>query len=392
MVYFTRFRQNVFNIKSLPFQLDKWLFALPKGWKISFGLWTKYTVDSPGQPPSSFLGDRKMMYSPLKEGQIRLLELHPGKPDEILTASMTTVDLLQAPPFEALSYAWGGYNEHAAVKVNGKPLKINLGLFNALHTLRSQDSPRIIWADALCINQCDCSEKSDQISIMGKTYETAENVAIYLGKPNERSEEGMRCLKFFVDSSRSLGDPPWLHSDFPQVEESLTDILARTWFQRIWTVQEATLARNTTLVCGGHQVSWRCDLQTMRSIIFRIKASAISPYFSSPSASTQTSTLNWSPLLEILETQMRQAARREGVTLRRNHLDVAFDFRHKKAMEPRDKYFAIFGIIENDQGGQLTLAPNYDIPLEELHARFTAEIWRISEEENAPRSLKGENL
>jgi hypothetical protein len=59
--------------------------------------------------------------------------------------------------------------------------------------------------------------------------------------------------------------------------------------------------------------------------------------------------------------------------------------------EPRDKYFAIFGIIENDQGGQLALVPDNSIKLEELHYRFTAQIRRIGEREHALRSLEAEN-
>jgi hypothetical protein len=79
---------------------------------------------------------------------------------------------------------------------------------------------------------------------------------------------------------------------------------------------------------------------------------------------------------------MRQAARREGVTLYRNHLDLAFDFRHRQCLDQRDRYFAIFGIIENDTGGKLSIAPDYTIPLEELHLRFTNEIKRIIDNGN----------
>jgi hypothetical protein len=303
-----------------------------------------------------------------------------------VTTSLVTVDLLQAPPFEALSYTWGNYQERASLKINGHAVGIHAGLFDAIHTLRLPNSSRLIWADAICIDQMNHDEKGHQVSIMGQIYETAKNVAVYLGKPSERSEEGMRCLKFFIESDNQLQEPPWLYSKLPEAEQNLADILTRPWFQRIWTVQEATLARNTTLLCGAQQVSWPGDLQTIKSIVFRIKAAAISPYFSS--ASGYISTLDWSPLLNILETQMRQAARREGFTLYRNHLDLAFDFRHRKSADPRDKYFAIFGIIENDQGAQLALAPDYFIGLEELHYRFTAEIRRMGETEHARKVLE----
>jgi hypothetical protein len=49
------------------------------------------------------------------------------------------------------------------------------------------------------------------------------------------------------------------------------------------------------------------------------KYAVISPYYSLSGGSV--STLDWSTLLSVLEEQLRQAARREGVVL-------AFDFRH----------------------------------------------------------------
>jgi hypothetical protein len=54
MVYFSQIWQRIFSFASLPFQLDKWLFKLPKGWKISFNFSVKYTVDNAGLPPSTF--------------------------------------------------------------------------------------------------------------------------------------------------------------------------------------------------------------------------------------------------------------------------------------------------------------------------------------------------
>ena len=185
----------------------------------------------------------------------------------------------------------------------------------------------------------------------------------------------MRFLKYFTESNELTTEPPWSFLQMAAVKQSLRDILNRPWFTRMWTVREATLARRTLLICGEHTVSWACNLKTMRSNVFRIKSAAISPYFSlhlSP-----TNDLDWSPLLSILETQMRQAARRKGVTLRRNQLDLAYDFRHRMCYDPRDKYFAIFSIIENDRGGRLTFRPDYSTSLEQVHKAFTSEIRRL---------------
>jgi hypothetical protein len=67
---------------------------------------------------------------------------------------------------------------------------------------------RYLWIDSICIDQANSAEKGHQVSIMSQIYETAENVAVYLGLPNERSEEGMRYLKFFTEPKNLPGDPP----------------------------------------------------------------------------------------------------------------------------------------------------------------------------------------
>ncbi|KAF2450330.1 hypothetical protein P171DRAFT_138454 [Karstenula rhodostoma CBS 690.94] len=72
----------------------------------------------------------------------------------------------------------------------------------------------------------------------------------------------------------------------------------------IWTLQEAVLARHSILCYGKDEVSWQGRFQTLKKIIFRIKAGVIAPHFGPGGCS---SLLDWSPFVQVLETQMRQA-------------------------------------------------------------------------------------
>jgi hypothetical protein len=117
----------------------------------------------------------------------------------------------------------------------------------------------------------------------------------------------------------------------------------------------------------------------LRAIVFRIKSVAISPYFSSTRVQGRRHIVAWFPLLDVIENQLRQAARREGVTLQRNQLDLAFQFRYRSSTDGRDKYFALFGIAENEKGGDLKFMVNYTKTLEEVHQQYTEELQRISE-------------
>jgi hypothetical protein len=124
--------------------------------------------------------------------EIRPLQIHPGSPEDVIAATMIHVDLAQAPPYEALSYVWGNdYQDRGSIELDGHNLNVHAELFNAIHTIRLSGTPRLIWADAICIHQADLEEKYHQVSIMGNIYESAKSVVVYLGKPNERTEEAM---------------------------------------------------------------------------------------------------------------------------------------------------------------------------------------------------------
>jgi hypothetical protein len=331
--------------------------------------WTSSLTSEQGKDSS------RIRYSVLMQNEIRLLKIHPGRSEDPIETSLITVDLLQAPSYEAISYVWGTRDNQPTISVDGSVMQIFQGAFQAIHALRRPDSDQIVWIDAVCIDQSCAEERSRQVSMMSDIYGMARSVAVYLGKAIEQTSEAMRLLQYLISPDGTMEQPPWISSKLSKVEDVLQDILERPWFERVWTVQEAALARHTTLICGEYKVSWSSDLRNLRSVIFRIKSAAISPYFSA--ASGRKSKLDWSPLTDILETQLRQAARREGVILHRNQLDIAYQFRHRECRDPRDNYFAMFGIVESEKGGDLRFTVDYSMSLEQVHQRYTEELMRI---------------
>jgi hypothetical protein len=315
-----------------------------------------------------------------REKRFRLLELHAGKSEDTLEATLISFDIGNAPSYTAVSYVWGSSLGRASISIEGQLVWIPSNLFDALHALRTTTHNRLIWADAICIDQMNMDERNHQVEMMGQIYGTADNVTVYLGQPTEHTEEGMLSLRSLMDLHTPGEDPPWSDIALPKLEKDLADILSRPWFTRVWTIQEAALARNTTLMCGQYFITWHGDIRTMRAIVFRIKSTVISPLYSLGDG--HTSTLDWSPLLNVLETQMRQAARREGVVLHRTHLDLAYEYRHRQSTYFGDRIYAILGIIESDQGAELRFGVDYNRPTEELFSEFAAEVRRIGEIEN----------
>jgi hypothetical protein len=111
-------------------------------------------------------------------------------------ASLITVDLHDAPPYEPVSHVCGpvcddDLERRQCLIIDGSPIQIRPRLFNAIHTLRSPVSARSIWIDALSSNMRNMEERVSQVRMMTQIYSNAHNVPVYIGKPTAKTEEGM---------------------------------------------------------------------------------------------------------------------------------------------------------------------------------------------------------
>jgi hypothetical protein len=64
----------------------------------------------------------------------------------------------------------------------------------ALRQLRHSLEARIMWIDAVCINQEDPKERSEQVNKMKSIYQKASRVAIWLGPQYKNSEYAIEFL------------------------------------------------------------------------------------------------------------------------------------------------------------------------------------------------------
>jgi hypothetical protein len=126
-------------------------------------------------------------YDPLNTSQdvgtsIRLLTVQPTRPNEDPIAEMQAWPLHDTPDFEALSYCWGHYQPISFMRLNGKRFAITPSLHKALsHITADRTAPLTIWVDAICINQGDTNEKSQQVLLMRDIYERASRTVVWLG-------------------------------------------------------------------------------------------------------------------------------------------------------------------------------------------------------------------
>ncbi|KAH7155142.1 heterokaryon incompatibility protein-domain-containing protein [Dactylonectria estremocensis] len=125
------------------------------------------------------------LYTRLLEGRIRLLKLNPGVWDDDLDAELFEAD--QSMAYIALSYTWGSPVARKEIIVNRTSVKgITTNLDLALRTIRSPDFPVTLWVDALCINQDDVEDKSQQVNFMHQIFSWAIEVRAYVGNSLDR--------------------------------------------------------------------------------------------------------------------------------------------------------------------------------------------------------------
>jgi hypothetical protein len=188
-------------------------------------------------------------YRPLNSQaeEIRVATLASGNYDDPFVIHLSILSLSQSahPKYEALSYVWGqGTSPHKAM-IDGKAMTIGENLDCALRHLRYQDEARVLWIDALCINQADILERNSQVQLMGHVYSTAHSVAIWLGPGDEDDAEVVRNIKRVTINwdFRTLG--------------AFVRICERPWFRRVWVIQEFAMGNGIrTLYIGQSSLPW----------------------------------------------------------------------------------------------------------------------------------------
>ncbi|KAE9376096.1 HET-domain-containing protein, partial [Stipitochalara longipes BDJ] len=178
-------------------------------------------------------------YTSLREkDEIRLLDLLPGSGSEPICCTLRHVKLSENPKYEALSYAWGQETDCKDIQIDSKVRLVRNNLWFALKYLRKRGVQRILWIDALCINQADDSERSHQVYQMGKIYSCATSVCVWLGLPDSSSYSAMLMLR----GNQTLQEMRASLDNDRFKWHSVARLCERDYWTRLWIIQEIVLA------------------------------------------------------------------------------------------------------------------------------------------------------
>ncbi|OLN86060.1 Heterokaryon incompatibility protein 6, OR allele 6 [Colletotrichum chlorophyti] len=279
------------------------------------------------------------MYTPLEtragKQEIRLLRLLAGKKTDSINCELVVMPLARCPKFEALSYVWGSEANPRPITLQKRTKLVTQNLESALRHLRYIYRPRTLWADALCINQDDNDEKSHQVQLMADIYSGASQVLVWFGTLDGRDRQAIET----ISNRESKNRMQWTDVEMM----FLLNFFNKSWWTRIWTAQEAVLARRITYHCG--------DYSLLDSVMYDFASGYVR------NTSTQHGndvTGPWArqtrtDLQLELDTAVNRALhlRRFQERTRREKLpfdEVALEFRNRVAKNPRDKVYGLLGM------------------------------------------------
>ncbi|KAH7379565.1 hypothetical protein BKA66DRAFT_466288, partial [Pyrenochaeta sp. MPI-SDFR-AT-0127] len=258
---------------------------------------------------------------------------------------------------------------------------------------------------------------------MSHIYSAAKEVWVWLGVEDDFTLPAIKTLRLM--NSMPPDAPEWYwtanqHLNLPQdkVEdeaqeqiakrnnwitksisgfEALLALLDRAWFQRVWIMQEITMAMRVTLMCGSYSLSW--------DDLFRAVQRPYHPCNDPACNRGRLLSYKFSPAIKFnlgnrgseaqILTEVRLRTRTDIEERRylydqtqslfdgsnKAHFSIIWDNKislslllacswHFKAQDPRDKVFALLGMSRQEDRNKIVI--DYELPVEQLYTSIAA--------------------
>lgn len=301
--------------------------------------------------------------------EIRLMILDHGEAGEDITCRLIYTTLKSHPAYKALSYSWGEVKVLYTIDIDGCVFGIGPNLRAALQSIRHPKEPTYLWVDAICINQKDIAERNYQVTIMHGIYQEAVQVIVWLGKKSFDSDFAIDVLEDKSFGKRVDLFPP-SKDDSTAVTytatamaawKALSNFYTRSWWDRIWVMQEVVWAeRDVTVMCGSRELSW----ETLFQNAFPIHQAAIS-------SSNMTETTVAALARSLFVPELRYFRTRRINALPLSLLYLLAKVRVRKSTDPRDRIFGILNLLPLEEW---PCKPNYSKDVVEIFTEVAKSI------------------
>jgi len=365
-----------------------WFLLVMPEWIIRFSWWRTLILFGQWPRKNALLLWMRVKYGKQRPGihkpvdsknrQIRLLAVDAGHaPDEIRCSLFPVYLGNDCPSYEALSYTWGPSHSPRHITLDGSPFAITPNLYGALSRLRKNNASRILWVDALSIDQSNIPERCEQVSLMKSIYSCASNVIIWLGEDSVSSRQAMDLL---CSASKQVDPHTWLsyrlettfQSDVTQWK-ALLSLFKRDYWSRVWIIQETAVATNLEILCGSQSCKWEVAVAAQNAWM-SFRAMGVSRELQDVIDTMEDFTQGErSPVSLTLVPRntgpIPLSVNRHAVSIARtsNLVDLLQENWTALATDPRDKIFALLGLAADCQTP--TLTANYSLSQWETYLR-----------------------
>ncbi|KAL9091069.1 MAG: hypothetical protein Q9165_004996 [Trypethelium subeluteriae] len=272
------------------------------------------------------------MSSPLYEAlslgdsgnSIRLLTLEPNKESRSrVVCHIHAARISDKPQYEALSYCWGYETSSEKILIHHNELTfettVKNNLLSALRALRHKKTERVLWIDAISIDQNNLEEKKQQVPLMKAIFSNCTGVMAWLGESDDDSK------KVFSEIQKKSKSYP----------RKLVKVLRRPWFRRVWIIQEVALAPKVLIQCGDSIIMWHQLMEYISLVHYR--RLQFNP-FDSPDAK------HFHPAFYpiTMDLAREKLQDKSGFSLR----EALRSFQPFKATEILDKIYSVEGLLQ----------------------------------------------
>lgn len=312
--------------------------------------------------------------------EIRLLVVEPGFEWEPVRATFKQAFLTDSPKpkYETISYAWGDATQRSTIYLHGKSLNVPASSEAALRRRRYDHKACVLWIDAICINQDDDSERGHQVGMMADIYGSTWRNLVWLGEDDRYTEAALDSIEELNEEFRRETDDlsnsyDTLYTSKGQYNysskqlkakidpEALMHFYRRSWFSRLWVVQEAALACQSDCFCGRHAIALERVLRAARWLLYK---------FDSGHGVSPKSIDGCALMFDYADHEHGLYAGKSALKLRM--IDLLTDLQDFSATEPRDHIFALLGLWQKHHPNErlpASVEPDYMSPLSDVLRR-----------------------
>jgi hypothetical protein len=296
------------------------------------------------------------------DSEIRLVSLLPSNVFEApIDCRLEHAIIGSCKPYEALSYVWGEPHFTESITLDGHNFMITPKLATALRYLRLRRKERVLWIDAICINQQDLAERQEQVGYMRSIYSSCSSDIVWLGpgsydrrRGGDKYSKGMKAVRRLAALAGKPGGvgAGWVNirscANLRHTQSLIEELLRRNavW-KRVWIMQEISCSPKVFLMNGHDTLDWSMVENIAHGGDYYTDLDAFHGSFS------HTSNLSVQWTLMFGTAKMVTNQREVTAKILRGEdslLDVLARFKHTQATDPRDKIYGLLGLVKDTIG------------------------------------------